>query len=212
MKKFAVILMTLSLALSLTACGGDKEKTPETTKADSTTQSKVTTTESTTAPTEVSLVAKGEDCTITVPKLETFFNGYEGATVKYNNPSPNRTVYVNLYKDDPKLEVNVSVTQLAISSAATQDAKGYADYYNSISKKLHYDPVEVAGFSGYLATDFLSSTKTTDNVYMFDYPLPDGSSVVINLWVTQRFDENTSEMKSIAEAFLKNIKVTPNND
>ena len=206
MKKFAAILMALTMALSLTACGGDKEKTPDTSSAETTTAPTEITTESTTAPAEVSLVAKGKTCTITVPKVETFFDGYKGSTVKYNNPSPNMTVYVNFYRDDPKLEVNVSVTQIALSSVKDQSAKGYAEYYNKTSKMYHYDSVEIAGFSGYLAT---SKSSSTDNNYFIDYPLSDGSSVVINLHVAQKYLDDTSEMVSVAEAFLKNIKVAP---
>lgn len=206
MKKFAAILMALTLALSLSACGGDKEKTPDTSSAETTAAPTEATTESTTAPAEVSLVAKGSTCTITVPKVETFFDGYKGSTVKYNNPSPNMTVYVNFYRDDPKLEVNVSITQIKLSSVKDQSAKGYADYYNKTSKMYHYEPVEIAGFSGYLATTKKSST---DNNYLIDYPLSDGSSVVINLHVAQKYLDDTSEMVSVAEAFLKNIKVAP---
>ena len=206
MKKLAAILMALTLALSLSACGGDKEKTPDASNAETTTAPTEITTESTTAPAEVSLVAKGSTCTITVPKVETFFDGYKGSTVKYNNPSPNMTVYVNFYRDDPKLEVNVSVTQIKLSSVKDQSAKGYAEYYNGTSKMYHYEPVEIAGFSGYLAT---SKKSSTDNNYFIDYPLSDGSSVVINLHVSQKYLDDTSEMVSVAEAFFKNIKVAP---
>lgn len=207
MKRFSAIMASLLLVALLTACGGD----PNTASTASTAEKPTSSANSSATQSEVSLVAIGRDCTITVPKLETFFNGYAGATVKYNNPEPNRAVYVNLYKDNPNLEVNVSVEQLTLTSAETQDAKGYAEYYNSRSKKMHYDPVELAGYSGYLATDFLSGSITTDHYYLFDYPLSNGSSIVLKLWVTQRYDENTAEMKPIAEAFLKNIKVAPKN-
>ena len=211
MKKLAAILMALALTLSLAACGGEKEKTPETTSASAAIATEATEaeTEGTTAAPEVSLVAIGDNCTVTVPKLETFFDGYKGARVDYKNPSPNTTVYVNLYRDDPKLEVNVSVGQLALSSAQEQSAKGYADYYNEISKMYHYDPIEIAGFSGYIATK--KSSGSTDNNYFIDYTLSDGSSVVITLHVAQKYADDTSEMASIAEAFLKNIVVAPVN-
>ena len=206
MKKLTAILMALTFALSLSACGGDKEKTPDASNAETTVAPTEITTEVTTAPAEVSLVTKGSTCTITVPKVETFFDGYKGSTVKYNNPSTNKTIYVNFYRDNPNLEVNVSVTQIKLSSVKDQSAKGYADYYNKISKMYHYESVEIAGFSGYLAT---SKSSSTDNNYLIDYPLSDGSSVVINLHVAQKYADDTSEMVSVAEAFIKNIKVAP---
>lgn len=220
MKKFTVVIMTLALALSIAACGGEKGKTNDEpissdnapVSTDDASKPTETAAESPEATEEVSLTAKCDDCTITVPKLETFFDGYKGARVEYKNPSPNLTVYVNLYKDNPNLEVNVSVTQVRIGSLKTHDSKSYAEYYNAVSKKYHYEPVEIAGFTGYLATSSVSGSNTTENNYLIDYPLSDGSSVVLNLYVNQRYDEDTSEMIPIAEAFLKNIEVAPNKE
>lgn len=212
MKKLLAALMILAVAFSLAACGGDGDKEPE--ASSSAPENTVQAAEApvvTEAPTEVSMVATGNSCTITVPKLETFFNGYQGTTVKYNNPEPHMTVYVNLYGEDSNLEVNISVTQVYIHSAETQDAKGYAEYYNSTSKSLKYEPVEIAGYSGYLAEKFIKSSLTTDRSYMIDYPLSDGTSVVISLWVTQKYNEDTKDMTPVAEAFLKNIQVAPIN-
>lgn len=233
MKKNIAILLVLMLSLSLFACGKDGDDTKTTTgadttaaqsddstkadetkadetKADETTVKEVETTEAE-AATEVSLVATCSNCTITVPKLETFFDGYKGTTVKYNNPEPHLMVYVNLYGEDSNLEVNASVTQLSLSSVATQDAKGYAEYYNSTSKMYVYNPVEIAGFSGYLAEKSVKGTLSTTNVYLIDYPLSDGTSVVIRLNVAQKNSEDTKEMTALAEAILKNIQVAPLN-
>ena len=98
--------------------------------------------------------------------------------------------------------------------AETQDAKGYAEYYNEKSKIYEYKPVEIAGFSGYLAKNFLKTGISTENYYIIDYidyPLSDGSSVVVSLWVTQKYNEDTKDMAPVAEAFLKNIQVAPIN-
>lgn len=214
MKKFAAILMailmTLSLVLSLTACGGDKEKTPETSNADSTAQSADAETEGTTAPAEVSLAAKGKTCTITVPKLKTFIDGYEIVNAGCNDSTAIQNIYVKLYKEDPMIEINVSIQQLTVSNTKTQDAKGYAEYYNG--KNLGpYEPVEIAGYSGYLKTKSSDSTKVSDNWYIIDFPLSDGTSIVIDLYVGQKYADDTSAMAPIAEAFLKNIEVAPNN-
>lgn len=233
MKKLAVILMALVLSASLTACGGkkpDPADTPdvknvsqeenntenensddaENTDAENENPDGTDSTDTAEEPEEVSLVAVGKTCTITVPKLETFFDGYKGATVKYNNPA-NTQVFVNLYRDDPALEVNVSVAELTISSLETKTAESYAEYYNEKSKIYHYDPVEIAGFSGYIASRGSESTKLFENVYIIDYPLSDGTSAAIILSVTQKYADDTSEIVPIAEAFLKNIEVTANN-
>lgn len=227
MKKFIVILLTLGLTVSLAACGGEKGKDTDTSDngtpiqaENSSSKSTVTTTpesaettthESTTAPEDGSIAAKGETCTVIVPNPETFIGGYEIVDAGCNDATTFQNVYVKLYKEDPLIEINVSVEQLTISGTETQDAQGYADYYNSRNLGP-YEPVDIAGYSGYLKAKFSDSTKVADNWYMIDYPLSDGTSMVVNLYVGQKYADDTSAVTPIAEAFLNNIEVTSNND
>ena len=227
MRKFIIILLTLALAVSLVACGGEKGKdtdisdtvTPTQTENSSSENTEATTPENTetvapentAAPENGPIAAKGETCTITVPKLETFIDGYEIVTAGCNDSTAIQTAYVKLYKEEPLIEINVSVEQLTISSAETEDAKGYADYCNSRNIGP-YEPVDIAGYFGYLKSKFSDSSKVADNWYIIDYPLSDGTSMVISLYVGQKYADDTSAMTPIAEAFLKNIEVAPNND
>lgn len=216
MKKFTIILITLALAVSLASCGGEKEKNTDKPNTKTEAQTEKKTDEGTPkqqenkeAPEKGDIAAKGATCTITVPKPETFIDGYEITDAGCNDSTATQNVYVKLYKEEPKTEINVSIEQLTISSAETQDAKGYAEYCNS--KNLGpYEPVEIAGYSGYLKTKFSDSTKVSDNWYIIDYPLSDGTSIVINLHVGQKYADDTSAVAPIAEAFLKNIEVAPN--
>lgn len=215
MKKLAIALMALTLALSLAACGDEKEKNTDTPDNELTAQEGNTDTdnqgeETQDEPEEASLSAKGENCTITVPKLDTFIDGYEITDAGCNDSKAIQRLYVKLYREDPKVEINVGITQLTLSSAETQDAKGYAEYCNS--KNLGpYEPVEIAGHTGYLKAKFSDSTKVSDNWYMIDYPLSDGTSMVLELYVGQKYADDTSAATQIAEAFLKNIEVAANN-
>lgn len=227
MKKFITILLTLALTVSLAACGAEKGKDADASDTGATTQTENTASESTetttpenaeTASTEDttvtengSIAAKGETCTITVPKPETFIEGYEIVDAGCNDTTTIQNVYVKLYKEDPMIEINVSVEQLTISGTETQDAQGYADYCNSRNLGP-YEPVDIAGYSGYLKAKFSDSTKVADNWYMIDYPLSDGTSMVVNLYVGQKYADDTSAVTPIAEAFLKNIEVASNND
>ena len=216
MKKFTIILITLALTVSLASCGGEKEKNVDTSNTKTEAQTEKKTDEGTPEQTEnkeVSekgdIAAKGATCTITVPKPETFIDGYEITDSGCNDSTATQNVYVKLYKEEPKTEINVSIEQLTLSSVETQDAKGYAEYCNS--KNLGpYEPVEIAGYSGYLKTKFSDSTKVSKNWYIIDYPLSDGTSIVINLYVGQKYADDTSAVAPIAEAFLKNIEVAPN--
>lgn len=226
MKKFIVILLTLGLTVSLAACGGEKGKGTDTSDTGTPTQTEnpssentetttpenteTTSPENTTAPENGPIAAKGETCTVIVPNPETFIDGYEIVDAGCNDSTAFQNVYVKLYKEDPMIEINVSVEQLTISGAETQDAKGYADYYNSRDLGP-YEPVDIAGYSGYLKAKFSDSTKVADNWYIIDYPLSDGISMVISLYVGQKYADDTSAVTPIAEAFLKNIEVTSNN-
>ena len=213
MKKLAIALMALTLALSLAACGEEKEKNTDTPDNELTAQEGNTDNqgeETPDEPEEVSLSAKGESCTITVPKLDTFIDGYEIKDAGCNDSTAIQNLYIKLYREDPKVEISVSISQLTLSSAETQDAKGYAGYCNS--KNLGpYEPVEIAGYTGYLKAKFSDSTKVSDNWYMIDYPLSDGTSMVLDLYVGQKYADDTSAATQIAEAFLKNIEVAANN-
>ena len=227
MKKFITILLTLALTVSLVACGDEKGKGTDTSDTGTSTQaenfsseSTVTTTpesvetttpESTTAPENGSIAAKGETCTITVPKPETFIEGYEIVDAGCNDSTAVQLVYVKLCKEDPLIEINVSVKQVTVSGAETQDAQGYADYYNSRNLGP-YEPVDIAGYSGYLKAKFSDSTKVADNWYIIDYPLSDGTNMVVDLYVGQKYADYKSAITPIAEAFLNNIEVTSNND
>ena len=225
MKKFIIILLALALAVSLAACGGEKGKSTDTSDAGTPTQTENPSSEnaetpapestetpapeSTAAPGNGSIAAKGETCTVIVPKPETFIEGYEIVDAGCNDSTAFHNVYVKLYKEDPMIEINVRVEQLTISRTETQDAKGYADYYNSRNFGP-YDPVDIAGYSGYLNAEFSDSTKVADNWYILDYPLSDGTSMVVSLYVGQKYADDTSAITPIAEAFLKNIEVVPN--
>lgn len=227
MKKFITILLTLALTFSLAACGGEKEKGSDTSDTGTSTQTEnfssestettthenaeTASTEDTTVTEDGSIAAKGETCTVIVPNPETFIDGYEIADAGCNDSTAVQNVYVKLCKEDPLIEINVSVEQLAISGVETQDAKGYADYCNSRDLGP-YEPVDIAGYSGYLKAKFSDSTKVAKNWYMIDYPLSDGTSMVVNLYVGQKYADDTSAVTPIAEAFLKNIEVTSNND
>ena len=209
MKKFIILLLTLALTVSLAACGGEKGKDTDASDTKDTVQTETTSPENTTAPEKGPIAAKGETCTVTVPKLETFIDGYEIVDAGCNDSTAIQNVYVKLYKEDPRIEINVSIEQLTIGSAETQDAKGYAEYCNG--KNLGpYEPVEIAGYSGYLKAKFSDSTKVADNWYILDYPLSDGTSMVVSLYVGQKYADDTSAITPIAEAFLKNIEVVPN--
>ena len=209
MKKFTIILITLALTVSLAACDGEKEKNADTSNTKTEAQTEKTSPENTSAPEKGDIAAKGATCTITVPKPETFIDGYEITDYGCNDSTSTHNAYVKLYKEDPKIEINVSIEQLTISSAETQDAKGYAEYCNSRNLGP-YEPVEIAGYQGYLRAKFSDSTKVSDNWYIFDYPLSDGTSMVVNLYVGQKYADDTSAVAPIAEAFLKNIEVAPN--
>lgn len=211
MKKYILILLTLALTVSLAACSGEKGKDTDTSDTGTSAQTEKDSSEDTTAPEKDSIEAKGLTCTVTVPKPETFIDGYEIIDAGCNDSTAVQNVYVKLYKEEPLIEINVSVNQLTLSGAETQDAKGYAEYCNA--KDLGpYEPVEIAGYSGYLRSEFSDSTKVADNWYMIDYPLSDGSSMVVSLYVGQKYADDTSAVTPIAEAFLKNIEVAPNND
>lgn len=217
MKKFTIILITLALTVSLAACGGGKEKNADTSNTKTETQTEKKTDEGTPkqqenkeAPEKGDIAAKGATCTITVPKPETFIDGYKITDAGCNDSKAVQIAYVKLSKEDPMIDISVSIKQLTVSSAETQDAKGYAEYCNN--KNLGpYEPVEIAGYQGYLKAKFSNSTKLSDNWYILDYPLPDGTSMVIDLYVGQKYADNTSAVAPIAEAFLKNIEVAPNN-
>ena len=210
MKKFTIILITLALTFSLAACGGEKEKNTDTSNTETTAQTENPSSENNTAPEKNSIAAKGETCTITVPNPETFIDGYEITDAGCNDSTAVQNVYVKLSKEDPMTEISVSIQQMTMSSAETQDAKGYAEYCNG--KNLGpYEPVEIAGYKGYLKAKFSDSTKVSDNWYMFDYPLSDGTSMVVYLYVGQKYADDTSAVAPIAETFLKNIEVAPNN-
>lgn len=210
MKKIIILLLTLALTVSLAACGGEKGKDTDASDTKDTVQTETTSPENTTAPEKGPIAAKGETCTVTVPKLETFIEGYEIVDAGCNDSTAVQLVYVKLCKEDPRIEINVSVKQVTISGAETQDAKGYADYYNSRDLGP-YEPVDIAGYSGYLKAKFSDSTKVADNWYIIDYPLSDGTSMVVDLYVGQKYADDTSAVTPIAEAFLKNIAVAPNN-
>lgn len=210
MKKFIILLLTLALMVSLAACGGEKGKGTDASDTKDTVQTETSSPENTTAPEKGPIAAKGETCTVTVPKLETFIEGYEIVDAGCNDSTAVQLVYVKLCKEDPLIEINVSVKQVTISGAETQDAKGYADYYNSRDLGP-YEPVDIAGYSGYLKAKFSDSTKVADNWYIIDYPLSDGTSMVVDLYVGQKYADDTSAVTPIAEAFLKNIAVAPNN-
>lgn len=217
MKKFTIILITLALTVSLAACGGGKEENADTSNTKTETQTEKKTDEGTPkqqenkeAPEKGDIAAKGATCTITVPKPETFIDGYEITDAGCNDSTAIQNAYVKLSKKEPMIEINVSISQLTISGTTTQDAKGYAEYCNE--KNLGpYEPVEIAGYQGYLKAKFSNSTKLSDNWYILDYPLPDGTSMVVNLYVGQKYADDTSAVAPIAEAFLKNIEVAPNN-
>ena len=217
MKKFTIILITLALTVSLAACGGGKEENADTSNTKTETQTEKKTDEGTPkqqenkeAPEKGDIAAKGATCTITVPKPETFIDGYEITDAGCNDSTAIQNAYVKLSKKEPMIEINVSISQLTISGTTTQDAKGYAEYCNE--KNLGpYEPVEIAGYQGYLKAKFSNSTKVSDNWYILDYPLPDGTSMVVNLYVGQKYADDTSAVAPIAEAFLKNIEVAPNN-
>lgn len=207
MKRFAAAFLTLLLVFSLVACGGE-EKAPDPSPKN-TSQPTNTPDDGKTEEPEVTLSAKGMTCTVTVPELETFIDGYEIVTAGCNDSTAVQTVYAKLYREDPMIEINVSVEQLTISGAESQDAKGYAEYYNSRDFGP-YEPIEIAGYSGYLKAVFSDSSKVADNWYIIDYPLSDGTSMVVSLYVGQKYADDTSAMAPIAEAFLKNIEVAPN--
>lgn len=217
MKKFTIILITLALTVSLAACGGGKEENADTSNTKTETQTEKKTDEGTPkqqenkeAPEKGDIAAKGATCTITVPKPETFIDGYEITDAGCNDSTAIQNVYVKLSKEEPMTDISVSVEQLTLSSAETQDAKGYAEYCNN--KNLGpYEPVEIAGYTGYLKAKFSDSTKVSDNWYILDYPLSDGTSIVINLYVGQKYADDTSAIAPIAKTFLKNIEVAPNN-
>lgn len=226
MKRFTVILLVLVLTVSLAACGSEKGKdadtsdvgasktespSPENTGSPSSDGTETASPESTAAPEDGPFAAKGLTCTVTVPKPETFIDGYEITNAGCNDSTAVQNVYVKLSKEDPLIEINVSVSQLMINTAETQDAKGYAEYCNS-KDMGPYEPVEIAGYSGYLRADFSDSSKIADNWYIIDYPLSDGTAMVVSLYVGQKYADDTSAMAPIAEAFLKNIEVAPNND
>ena len=225
MKKFIIVLLTLALAVSLAACGGEKGTDTDTPDTGTPTQTEnppsentettvpesteTVTPESTAVPENGPIAAKGMTCTVTVPKPETFIDGYEIVNAGCNDSTAIQNVYVKLYKEDPLIEINVSVAQMTISGTETQDAKGYADYCNSRNLGP-YEPVDIAGYSGYLKAKFSDSTKVADNWYIIDYPLSDGTSMVIDLYVGQKYADDTSAITPVAEAFLKNIEVTLN--
>lgn len=218
MKKFTMILITLALTASLAACGGEKKTNTDTENTNTSAQTEKSASESTEAPSSENdtasekgpITAKGETCTITVPKLETFIDGYEIIDSGCNDSKAVQNAYVKLGKKDPMIEISVSIQQMTLSSAETQDAKGYAEYCNS--KNIGpYEPVEIAGYQGYLKEKFSESSKISDNWYILDYPLSDGTSVVVELYVGQKYADDTSAVAPIAEAFLKNIEVALNN-
>ena len=219
MKKWVLIFLASAMVLSLAACGGEKEKNDDASGVvtsaqadDSSSESPETSSpESTDAPQDGPIAAKGETFTVTVPKLETFIDGYEIVDAGCNDAGAFENIYVKLYKEEPKIEISVSIEQLTISGTDTQDAKGYGEYYNS--KNLGpYEPVEIAGYSGYLRAKFSDTTKISDNWYIIDYPLADGTAMVVSLYVGQKYADDTSAVTPIAETFLKNIEVAPNKD
>lgn len=209
MKKFLAILMVLSLFLSLAACGGNGDKTPETT-APAQESTEAPAVESTAAPENGPITAKGQTCTITIPAPATFVEGYEITDSGCNALTAVQKIYAKLSKEDPKIEINVTIEQVVVSGAETQDSKGYAEYYNS--KKLGtYEPVEIGGYKGYLKAKASETNKTADNWYIIDYPMSDGTSMVLSLYVGQKYADDTSAMAPVAETFLKNVQVAPIN-
>ena len=209
MKKLTLTLIALALTASLSACGGEKEKNTDTSNTETTAQTENTSPENTPTSEKGDISAKGNTCTITVPKPETFIDGYEITDAGCNDSKAVQNAYVKLSKKEPMIEINVSISQLTISGTTTQDAKGYAEYCNE--KNLGpYEPVEIAGYQGYLKAKFSNSTKVSDNWYILDYPLPDGTSMVVDLYVGQKYADDTSAIAPIAETFLKNIKVALN--
>lgn len=208
MKKLTALLLALAMIFCAASCSsGDDNKDAEPTDAVSTEPTAEPSAEPTPDP------AAAEEATvstnladITITAIDKYFTGYGEAT--YAVGVNDNTVYATVIRDDPRLELSISIMAIDASSETPADASGVAAYYNN--SKHEFKKVPLGSYNAYIEHDEFSNNNGVQDFGFVDYPTENGN-VVLQIFCKQMYQEDKSMMNEFETAVLDNLKVVAKN-